>query len=241
MAETGAGIPEPAADPWAEREGLWQQLLDGSLTEVYQVAGQDFLSGRYGLEPIDPAAYQYNSAGERASIAEVERIARELSAQRCWAVSSHGIFWTEDRGLTTWESQGRLTAPGQRDGVLAWDRHFIERAQIALIVLRTPRAKSSVRAVRALLRVIGRNEAADEDRGFVASVEPDHTRAEFYRRLDEYSRYFSTKWPPRPPYGYVVAKYLLDRYPRKTLIVSSPYEIAQLRLLRIPRDQRPDS
>lgn len=225
-------------DYWARRERLWQQLLDGELTEVFQVAGQEFISWRFGLEPIDVVAYRYDAAGIPISSAERERIGRELSAQRCWAVHSQGIVWTEHSPLMFWAYQGVPLSPLWQGGVTTWDRLFIDRAQIALIILRTKRAESFLRSVRALRRSM-RNRSGDE-RGFAADVEYDRTQIEFHRRLKNYSLYYSMRFPPRPPYGFVVARYLLDRYPEKTLIVSSPQEIAQLGKLRIPRERRQD-
>jgi hypothetical protein len=227
---------DPDADHWAVRERRWQQLLAGELTEVFQVGGEGFMTWRFGLEPIDPAAYQYNAAGERTSSAECERIARELSAQRCWAVGCSGVLWSEHGMLTTWNYQGSLPPSERQAGVLPWDRQFIERAQIALIVLRTERAEAFQRSIR----VLRRSRRKVHEPGFAAEVEDDRAQIKFYRRLREYSPYYSTKYRPRPPYGFVVAKYLLDKYPEKTLVVSSPYEITQLRRLRIPREPRAD-
>jgi hypothetical protein len=236
VADDGVGPMDPDVDHWAVRERLWQQLLAGELTEVAQVGGEGFLVWRFGLEPIDSAAYQYNAAGERTSSAECERIARELAAQRCWAVGCTGVFWTEHSMLTLWDYQGSLPRSERQTGVIPWDRCFIERAQIALIVLRTERAEAFQRSVR----VLRRSRRKTNEPGFAAEVEDDRAQIKFYRRLREYSLYYSPKRRPRPPYSFVVAKYLLDKYPDKTLVVSSPYEIAQLRRLRIPREPRSD-
>ena len=236
VAENGVGPMDPDVDHWAVRERLWQQLLAGELTEVFQVGGEGFLVWRFGLEPIDPAAYQYNAAGERTSSAECERIAQELSAQRCWAVGCTGLIWSEHSMLTPWDYQGSLPRSERQTGVTPWDRHFIERARIALIVLRTERAEAFQRSVR----ILRRSRRRTNEPGFAADVEDDRAQIKFYRRLREYSLYRSARYRRRTPYAFVIAKYLLDNYPDKTLVVSSPYEITQLRRLRIPREPRSD-
>jgi hypothetical protein len=120
--------------------------------------------------------------------------------------------------------------------VLAWDQFFIERAQVALIAPYTKRPGAFIRAARVLLR----NRRQTDEFGFADGVEYDRARSEFNRRLWGPPQYYSTSYGRRPPYSYVVARYLFENYPEKTLVVSSPYEIAQLNRLRIPRERPRD-
>jgi hypothetical protein len=237
VADTGAGSEDPDDDHRAARELLRRQLLAGELTEIFQVGGQGFAMWLFGLEPINAAAYQYNSAGERISSAERERIARELSAQRCWAVGCSGILWSEHSPLTTWRYQNGLPPAERQAGVIPWDRIFIERAQIALIIPRMRRVGAFRRTVRALRP----SRRRTDETGLFAGVEDDRAQTRSHRRLQDYSPYYPMSHPRRPPYSYVVANYLLDEHPDKTLVVSDPDEIAQISRLRIPREPRPGS
>lgn len=218
VADTEVGSTGPDADRWAQRERLWQQLLHGELTEVYQVVGVGFQGWTLGLEPISVGAYQYNRAdGMPISDAERDEIARELSAQRYWTVGSNWVYWNQVRSGI----------------VMAWDRHFIERAQVALIVLRPRRIEVFLQAALTALR---RRRRTDEF-AFSAGIDYDRAQVKFYKELREYALYYSPRYLPRPPYSFVVAQYLLEKYPDKTLVVSNPQQIKQLKRLRIPRDR----
>jgi hypothetical protein len=199
-----------AATGWAARERLWQRLLNGELTEVYGIAGYGFASSSMGLEPISVCAYQYEVGnGELISNERREEIARELSAQPFWYVCSEHVPARVPMNL------------------MAWDRHFIARAQVALIVLKTKQGGLFYRRART---VLPRRKAQESD--FLAGGEPDPAVTEFYREL---SKRPSSREPL--PYGIRVARYLLDKCPDKTLIVSHPQDVRQLADLRIPRER----
>lgn len=199
---------------------MWQRLLAGELTEVYSVAGADgFQAWTLGLEPISVNAYRYDRAdGMPVSDARREEIARQLSAQRYWTVVSEGMIGQRRSGV-----------------VMAWDRHFADRAQIALIVLKPRRSGVFLRAALAALRPRRETEFA-----FSADVDDDRAQVEFYKALRYYSLYCSPRYGPTPPYSFVVAQYLLEKYPDKTFVVSNPRQIKQLRSLRIPRERQQD-
>ncbi len=107
---------------------------------------------------------------------------------------------------------------------MAWDRYFIARARVALIVLKTTRSRLFFRRVRTLL---GRRKACRSD--LITGVGPDPVVTSFYRVLRK-------RYAPQPvPYAVLVARYLLDKHPEKTLIVSDPQDVRQLAGLRIRR------
>ena len=107
---------------------------------------------------------------------------------------------------------------------MAWDRYFIARAQVALIVLKTTRSRLFFRRVRTAL---GRRKAYRPD--LITGVGPDPVATSFHRAV-------SRRYAPQPvPYAVLVARYLLDKYPEKTLIVSDPRDVRQLAELRIRR------
>lgn len=191
-------------------ERLWRRLLSGELTEVYGITGPGFTGSPMGLEPISVCAYEYDLAdGEPNSEEERGEIARRLSVRPYWYVCSEHVAARLPRSVT------------------AWDRYFIARAQVALIVLKTTRVRLFFRRVRTLLR--GRKAARSD---FAAGAASDPAVAKFSRNL-------TRPRSPRPvPYSLIVARYLLDKYPEKTLIVSNPQDVRQLADLRIQRAGR---
>ena len=91
MTDAGVGSKAPDADAWAERERLCQQLLVGSLTEVYVLGSYLLIPQTLGLEPISAGGYHYKANGEPVSVPERAEIARELSAQRFWIAGGSGM------------------------------------------------------------------------------------------------------------------------------------------------------
>jgi hypothetical protein len=73
--------------------------------------------------------------------------------------------------------------------------------------------------------------------GIAADVEHDKTQAEFYKRVQAYP-YSTTSIST--PNTTVAGRVMLERYPEKTVVVSSMAELRQLRALRIRR-ARPDT
>lgn len=201
-------------DAGAEREHLWRRLLDGSLTEVYvlcELGPYTLIPQTLGLEPISARAYRHDRAnGEPISVTERVEIARQLAAQRFWIAGGGGMYW---------------------------DRHFIERAQIALILLPSSPLDRLLRAVRAMPR----RSKQKQEPGFIDEVEYDRTQMRFEKRLREFFMYYSPKYSPgtsRPEYyTMLVAKHLLEKHPEKTFVVSDPREIRKLKALRISRDR----
>lgn len=169
-----------------------------------------------GLEPISVGAYYHEANGEPISRAERARIAQELAAQRFWIVSGGGLNY--------------------------WDRHFVERAQIVLILLKPPwyrRLAQVLTAARRTLRDrLSRGRRGDVHgygpayEGIAAGVEHDKTQAEFFKRVQA-SPYSSTSIST--PNTTVAGRVMLERYPEKTVVVSSMAELRQLRALRIRR------
>jgi hypothetical protein len=208
VVDTGTGPTAPDDDLQAKRECLWHRLLNGELTEVFEISGLDFVGWLMGLEPISAAAYEYNADGEPTTAAERAEIAQQLSQQRFWTVSNEYA-----------DRNGRIGS------VTAWDRHFIDRAQIALIVPRTRRSELLLQRIHVLLR---RRRA--DDPVFAADAEPDRALMRFHKSLRRHSGLYGP-----PPYSYVVVRYLLANYPEKTLVVSNPYDVNQLARLRIRR------
>lgn len=214
---TGAGVgpddDEPHEDGEARRARLWRQLLDGELTEVYvlcEMGTYQLIPQTLGLEPIGQWAYYYSAAdGEPTSAKERDELARNLSEQRFW-IAGGGRFH--------------------------WDRHFIERARIALILLKPSRLDQLRRGISLLS---GRRRSPG-DGGFSDGVKPDRAQVEFHKRLTRYYRSAMPTYAGQlPVYEVFIARHLLEKYPDKTFIVSTRQELKQLRALHIPRPPRP--
>jgi hypothetical protein len=214
-----------AGELWDARERLWQRLLACELTEVYVASDLGLttvLPQTLGLEPISFAAYYYDRDGAPISEARRARIARELAAQR---------FWIVDGG---WPSY--------------WDDSFAERAQIAIILLKPPWYRRLSRVLALFLRTARGYLPTRRDRddgggsayeGIASQVKHDTTQAEFYKRVQTYrpsgpSRVSSPmSAPPRTTTR--TGQFLLERYPEKTIVVSTMPELRQLQALRIRR------
>ena len=113
----------------------------------------------------------------------------------------------------------------------------MERAQIALILLKSSPLDGLLRVVR----VLARRSRKKQDSAFIDEVEYDRTRMRFDKRLRKFSMYYSPKYPHGTTdpeyYTMLVAKHLLEKYSEKTFVVSNPHERKQLRTLRIPRNR----
>lgn len=208
---------EPEVDEAAQRARLWQQLLDGRLTEVYvlcEVGTYWLIPQALGLEPISQLAYTRTpeqGGPIPARKKSLDELARNLSEQRFWITGGGGF---------------------------TWDQHFMERARIALILLKPSRLEQVLRGVSVLLH--RRRKAHGV--GFAEEVRPDRAQVKFHKRLADYYRYDRPRYSGGPPiYEFHVATHLLEKYPEKTFIVSSPRELKQLRSLHIPRPPRDGS
>lgn len=219
--DPGLGSEEPgAADLWDARASLWQRLLACELTEVYVASDLGLtvlLPQALGLEPIYAGAC-YHEVLHGAPIPRERRIriAQELAAQRFWIVSGSGLNY--------------------------WDKHFIERAQIVLILLKPPWYRRLARVLSLFWRTVrfhlpSRRGGGDGDalayEGIAFGVEDDKTQVEFYKRVQAYQ---PSRYSPQSTMNTTVAgKDLLEHYPEKTVVVSSMRELRQLQALRIRR------
>ena len=212
-----------AAELWDTRARLWERLIACELTEVFVASDLGLsvlLPQTLGLEPIYEGASYYMD-GTPIPRAERVRSARKLAAQRFWLV--HG------------------------DAARCWDRPFVERAQIALILLKPPWYRRLSRVLSSLRRAARDRLPSRRDRdddgqglaydGIASEVKHDKTQAEFYKRVQAFrpDGPFANYSPTSTPTTTVAGKYLLERYPEKTVVVSGMAELRQLQALRIRR------
>lgn len=153
--------------PYAhEREGLWERLVSGRVTEVFVFGVADgstlgtYLPQTLGLEPIVCDAYKYTRSGELRSYDELVQVAQQLAEGKRWVAEGGVPIWAAtfmDRAqailfFDTFRSRLVRSDPRQRgkDDVLGAERFAREHFPEKLLAITEPMQIQTLRRVRAV-------------------------------------------------------------------------------------------